>query len=342
MKTIRLFLLLLTFLIISCNNENGTDNPTVPETSQTDFIIAFGSCNIQTRENILWSEVLKNDPNLWIWGGDNIYSSIGDMTKMEQDYQQQLNQSGYDLLRNRIEIIGTWDDHDYGVNDGGKENPKRVESQGLFLDFMGVPVNDPRRNREGIYHSKNYNTSKGSIKVIVLDTRYFRDPIVKLNSVYQPNNNGTILGTQQWQWFQNELNNSTSDFNIIVTSIQFLSSEHRFEKWSNFPNEVIKFKEVLKNSNAKGIIVLSGDRHISEFSKSDIDGLNYPLIDFTSSGLTHSYTNFTGEPNTNRIQNVIFTKSFGLVKFDFDSKKITMQMRGVDNILYQEYIQTYP
>lgn len=330
---------LCVFLVLLLTNSKSFAQKTKTD---YDFSIAFGSCNDQERENLLWKEVIKNNPDLWIWGGDNVYSDTEDMQKMRQDYQVQKNNKGYQLLTNTTEIIGTWDDHDYGKNDAGKEYRKRVEAQGLFLDFMGVAKDDPRRTRKGVYHSKVYATEQGSIKVILLDTRYFRDPIVKTESGYTSNKTGTILGEEQWTWFQQELNNSTADFNIVVSSIQVLPSEHRFEKWANFPSEIRKFQETISTSKAKNIFLLSGDRHISEFSRLDVKSMNYPLIEFTSSGLTHSYRDFTWEKNSKRIKEVIFQPSFGMLHFDFDNQTITMQMRGKNNVLLQEYIQSYP
>lgn len=100
-------------------------------------------------------------------------------------------------------------------------------------------------------------------------------------------------------------------------------------------------KNVIKTSKAKGVLVLSGDRHISEFSGTQIEGLSFPLINFTSSGLTHSYSSFKGEENPDRIGEVVSEISFGILKFDFKANKITMQMRGKDNVLQQEITQSY-
>ncbi|VAV86037.1 Phosphodiesterase/alkaline phosphatase D-like protein, partial [hydrothermal vent metagenome] len=152
---------------------------------------------------------------------------------------------------------------------------------------------------------------------------------------------GSMLGEVQWKWLTNQLQNSKASFNVIVSSIQFLSSEHGFESWGNMPHEVDKLINLIKTTQAKNVIILSGDRHISEFSKKEVDGLTYPIIDFTSSGLTHSYINFKGEPNQYRIEDVVFEKSFGILKFDFDKLTVTMQMRGKDNVLQQELIQSY-
>lgn len=315
------------------------------KTEKSDFIIAFGSCNKQSKTNILWKEIAKNEPNLWIWGGDNIYADTEDMTKMREDYQELRNQQGYLQLTKNIPVLATWDDHDYGLNDAGIEFTKKKESQELFLDFFDVPKNDSRRKREGIYHSQIFSTKKGSIKVIVLDTRYFRTSLTKAaNKRYQPNifGEGTILGADQWNWLENELKISKTDFTIIVSSIQFLSSEHGFETWGNFPHEIEKMKNLIKKTASKNVLFLSGDRHISEFSRDTIEGLNYPIIDFTSSGLTHSYTSYSGEPNKFRVKEVVKEISFGLLLIDFDKKSIVMQMRGDKNILLQELKQVYP
>jgi alkaline phosphatase D len=332
MKKITVLFILLCCL--SCKTENE------------EFIISFGSCNKQYVENILWNEIAKNNPKVWIWGGDNVYSDTDSMPKLKADYEMQWRQKGYKELVNSVDVLATWDDHDYGLNDGGVEFYKKKESQQEFLDFLKVPKDDMRRNQEGVYHSKTYKTNQGSIKVIVLDTRYFRTGLTvsaDKNKRYQPNKygEGTVLGPQQWKWFQNELSNSNADFNIIVSSIQLLSYKHGYESWGTFPHEVDKMKNVIKTSKAKGVLVLSGDRHISEFSGTQIDGLNFPLVDFTSSGLTHSYSGFKGEENPDRIGEVVSEISFGILKFDFKANKITMQMRGKDNVLQQEITQSY-
>ena len=344
MNTSKFTFLLLFLLIISCNSIVKKENRPFPKSNYT---IAFGSCNNQSKENILWTEINKNNPQVWIWGGDNIYSSPYEKRKMQKDYQLQLSVKNYQLLKENTDVIGIWDDHDYGINDGGANFPEKEESKSMFLDFFDVPKDHPRRKQKGIYHSKIYQASEGSIKVILLDTRYFRSHLEKSplkNQRYKKNigNGATILGQQQWKWLESELNHSTADFNIIVSSIQFISREHGYEAWGNFPNEINKLENVIVNSKAKGILILSGDRHISEFSKTTLKGLNYPLIDFTSSGLTHSYDGFTNETNQFRVKEVVSDISFGLLLFNFKTRQITMQMRGANNILQQEYIQRYP
>ncbi|APZ46977.1 alkaline phosphatase [Polaribacter reichenbachii] len=342
MKKIFIIIIASTILFSCVAKQTNSKQVT---TRKADFTIAFGSCNKQNETNVLWQEVHKNNPDLWIWGGDIIYSDTENMHKMKKDYNILLNQEEYKTIQNSMPIMATWDDHDYGINDGGTEFPKKKEAQQLFLDFLNVDKKSERRTRSGVYHSKEFKTEKGSVKVIILDTRYHRTALTEAKGKkrYTPNKygEGTILGDTQWKWLKSELTNSKADFNVIVSSIQVLSAEHGFETWGNFPHEVDQLKKIIKESKAKKVLLLSGDRHISEFSKTIVDALSYPLIDFTSSGLTHSYEGFTSEPNQYRIQKVISKISFGVLKFNFDKNKITMQMRGKDNILQQELIQVY-
>lgn len=314
--------------------------------SQKDFTIAFGSCDNQRLNNPFWEEIVSLQPNVWIWGGDNVYADTDNMRKMKRIYKKQKNDKGYKKLIKTTPILATWDDHDYGKNDAGVEYKMKKESQQLFLDFLDVPVNSVRRKQEGVYHTQTFNTSNGSVKVIVLDTRFFRTELTDGTNGqrYQPNtyNKGTVLGNAQWQWLTNELTNSTATFTVIVSSIQFLSKEHGFEKWGNFPHEVDKLYNLIKKATNTNVVLLSGDRHISEFSKTTIADVHYPIIDFTSSGLTHVYSSYSHEDNMYRVGNVVNSLSYGTLTFNLKAKKITFQMLGKNGVILQEINQIYP
>lgn len=317
------------------------------ELKKEDFILVFGSCNKQNKPQPFWKDMIKQHPDLFIWAGDNVYADTDNMNVMKQVYLQQNQQEGYLDLKKVVPIMGTWDDHDYGKNDAGVEWKMKKESQQLFLDFMDVPDDSPRRKQEGVFTSQVFEIPQGSIKVIVLDTRYFRTALRRSTTkdkkyTFDDSKEATILGETQWRWFEQELKNSYSDFTVVVSSIQLISGEHGFETWGNFPNEIERFKYVLQKHKTKNVIVLSGDRHISELSQWKISGLNYPLIDFTSSGLTHSYSSYKGESNKYRLGNVVFVPSYGVLRFDLDSYQVRFQMIGRNNVILQEYQKKYP
>ena len=341
-----LYTLICLSSLIACQTQVPTKTVDANQKNAPDFTLSFGSCNNQEIPNELWQEIVKNNPDVWVWGGDVIYSDTYDMAFMKKNYAKQKADAAYQTFLKKVPVIGTWDDHDYGVNDGGIEYSKKNEVQKLFLDFMDADSTDVRRTREGVYYSKIYPVGTYSIKIIVLDTRYFRtgltnDPSAKKR--YLPNNygEGSMLGEAQWNWLKQELDSSKADFNIIESSIQVLSYEHGFETWGNMPHEVVKLEKTIADSKAKGVIILSGDRHIAEISETNVPDLAYPLIDITSSGLTHSYTSYSGEANKYRISDVVAKKNFGLIKFDFKNHKALFELRGLNNKLYQTYTQQY-
>ena len=347
MKVLKSIVFLFTVLLInSCITQKQIKKSNSFVENDADFTIAFGSCNKTTLDNLYWDDILAVKPDVFIWGGDVVYADTRDMQKMERFYNNQKSNPDYKKVIKTIPIMGTWDNHDYGLNDGGVEFKQKKQSQQLFLDFLDVPEDDVRRKREGVYFSEDYPVSGKVIKIIILDTRYFRTALTEANQKgkrYKPNTygEGTMLGTAQWKWLQDELTNGNADYNIIMSSIQYLSEEHGFETWGNFPHEKDKFEKLLTESKAKNVIILSGDRHISEFSKKNIKGLDYPLIDFTSSGLTHSYSSFEGEPNKYRAGDVISETSYGLLKFYFDNEQVKFEIDGDNGSILEELEQVY-
>lgn len=239
------------FVLTSCRTTNKKQ-----EDASNNFVIAFGSCNNQALPNVLWKEIVKNNPNVWIWGGDIIYNDTEDMLLKERSYQIQKTKPEYANFAKDIEILATWDDHDYGFNDVGEEYSKKSEVQEFFLDFIDVDKNDKRRQQEGVYFAKDYTINNKIIKIILLDTRYFRTALRKdtiTRKRYKPNTygEGNMLGKVQWEWLTKQLQNSNASYNIIVSSIQFLSSEHGFETWGNMPHERDKLINLIKSTNSK-------------------------------------------------------------------------------------------
>ncbi|PRZ20691.1 alkaline phosphatase D family protein [Flavobacterium granuli] len=332
-------------LLISCKSKLNPEAGTLSDDTSY-YTVAFGSCDNQKIKNELWESIDSNHPAVWIWGGDNVYSDTEDMEVLKANFAKQKQDPEYQNFIKNKTILGTWDDHDYGQNDGGEEYKFKKESQNCLFDFLDTPQNAPERKREGVYNSKDLIINGNRIKIIVLDSRYFRTALTKSanpNKRFQPNmyGNGTILGEAQWKWLKKELYSSKAQFNVIVSSIQFLSDKHGFECWGNFPHEQEKLEKLIVSSKAKGTFILSGDRHIALFSSKKVKQLSYPLVDFTSSGLTHTYSGFSGEENPYLKGEVIKEINFDILKFDFKNNRVFMEIRGKENKLLAQRIQDY-
>ncbi len=306
-------------------------------------IIAFGSCSHEYDTIQMWDEILRNQPIAWIWLGDNIYGDTYDMDVMKAKYKIQKQRPSYQNLIKSTAVYGTWDDHDFGINDGGKEYPMKEESKKLMLEFLDVPMTNPVWDHEGVYQSYIIEQNDLQIKLILLDTRYFRDPLIDNPDApprYSPNDSGSILGEEQWKWLEKQLRNSEADIHLIGSSIQLIPIEQGYEKWGNFPVERQRFFDLISETAPSRPIVLSGDRHIAEFSKIEIEGLDYPLYEFTSSGLTHTWSRNEPEINSHRIGKMIISKNFGIIEIDRSEGliKINLEVRDSDNKVLESTI----
>jgi alkaline phosphatase D len=298
----------------SCHKNRGIHHPFVLNNHNIEKDFSSDHSNI-------WNSILQQNPNVFIWAGDIIYTnrkSLASTLELKEQYDELLTNAtiGYQSLlllqqqHHNVSIIGTWDDHDYGGNDYGNEMPQRKERQDLLLDFLNVLWTSPRRRRKGVYSSVTYGTPPRMVKVIVLDTRSGRDrhcipsvgaaPLpggigsliacitrfitagLKLQYYIPKCRHAKVLDEDQWKWFEEELQTSAAQMNIVVSSIQVLTSNPFTESFGQFPSERERLLKIINQSD-KNVIMLSGDVHHGEIS-----GAQHQFIEVTSSGMTHS------------------------------------------------------
>jgi alkaline phosphatase D len=333
----RLIILALVLLLFSCKEKQVAILQIEGDTIAT---IAFGSCNKQDKKQILWDDVANDQPDLWVWLGDNIYGDISDPEVMQSKYEMQKSNEDYQSLIRTIDIYGIWDDHDFGKNDGGKEFEAKDTMRDLMFDFLDVPRDNPAWGRKGAYQSYDLTINDLEVKLILLDSRYFRDEAPKSGGLYVPNLDGTILGEEQWLWLEQELSNVESDLLLVGNGIQVLPEEHKYEKWANFPNERKRLISLLAKNGIPPTILLSGDRHLTEVSKLEQEKVIYEV---TSSGMTHTYSNFVSEANKYRVGKVVADKSYGLLRV-FKSgtdNRYVVESKGDDGEIYQRIELSY-
>ena len=312
--------------------------------------IAFGSCVRQERPAPIWNTVVDSRPEVFLFIGDNIYGDTEDMRVMRDKYATLGAMTGFRSLRQTCPILATWDDHDFGVNDGGAEYPKRVQSQQEFLDFFGVPADSPRREREGVYSAGIYGPPGERVQLILLDTRYFRDKLLRARTdaepgeglsdgPYAPNDDpdATVLGDAQWQWLDDQLR-KPAEVRVIASSIQVASEQHGWETWANFPRERQRLFELVGRTGAGGVVFVSGDRHLAEISAVQGSAAGYPQYDVTSSSLNQpsggpsaAGERWRNERNRHRLGVPYFEVNFGMILIDWaDDPLLRLQVRNLD------------
>ncbi len=310
----------------------GIDYSRAPET------VAFGSCADQNIPQPIWKSIGDNVPDLFLFMGDNIYSTGPEQKPLSEQYWKLNRLTDFRDFRQKVPMMVTWDDGDYGLKDGGADFSGKEASKKEFIKFWPYVKDSLGFNQGGIYHSKIIGGAKKkqpSLQVIMLDTRYFRSPLKKnpddSNRLkqYVPNDDpeATILGQQQWLWLEEQLKRP-ADARFIVSSIQLIPEGHGFEKWANFPKEKEKFINLLKRLQVKNVFILSGDRHIGTIAKQEIKGYG-PLWEITASSLNKTKDLEETDPSYQGAP--VKSENFGLALIQWRSKKITFQLRNTKN-----------
>lgn len=316
-------------LLLPTSSETRSSLPAFPKNLQR---IAFGSCIDQNKVQPIWHSILSAKPDLFIFGGDNVYASSQPwlLSNLQKAYATQAAQPGFAQLRLEIPHLAIWDDHDMGLNDGGSEFPHKQLAKEAFLDFWHLSAVDPRRQREGLYHAVQFGPAGQRVQVILLDTRWFRsrlkvtdqrDAPGKERYVPDTDPHKTMLGEAQWQWLEMQLK-QPADVRLIVSGVQVIVEGHGWESWNNFPLEQERLRQVIQRTNAKGVIFLSGDRHIGAIYKSNRNA-SYPLYELTSSGMTHAWAN-AKEAGPNRLGDLITQNHFALIDFNWQQKQVQL------------------
>lgn len=264
--------------------------------------IAFGSCNKPMKG--LWRVVETFNASTLVLLGDNVYADkfpyrLQDQAS-PQDLEDQYKALNADLdwqsMVKRIgvnNIFATFDDHDYGRNNGDKHYAHRNISQQLFWDFMKVQKESGKRLQSGVYTSSTVTIPSflGSndfiYKVILLDARSNKDK--------KGTSGGDFLGAEQWNWLEREIMDEKPHLILLGSGIQILPTGKMIEEtWEELPAARLRLLNLVSRASVHtNVVLLSGDVHCAEImqAKCKLPSLvdtTFPLWELTSSGLTHT------------------------------------------------------
>jgi len=281
--------------------------------------IGFGSCLDQNKSLGIFQSIKASRPDMFLMIGDNVYGDTrdGKLRKMAKAYRRQ--RENFRSLSLNFPIESIWDDHDYGINDGGADYPHKEISEKMFLDFWEIPVNDIRRSRSGLYREQLLTINDKIAQIIYLDTRFHRGKLVhsdergatgKERYIPTQDKNQSMLGENQWVWLEEKLS-TVVDFRFVVSSIQFLAIGHGWECWQMMPHERLRMMGLIDELSINNIIFLTGDRHRAGIYRFTTRGKN-KIYEISSSPLNAS--TFPGEENGPlRIGRTYTETNFGLI-----------------------------
>jgi alkaline phosphatase D len=299
------------------------------------FRIGVGSCINQDLPQVIWPAVLAEHLDLFVFGGDTVYASEQpfSLDRLNAAYAKQQVQSGFARLRASVAHLSMWDDHDYGLNDGGAAFEHKQASKDAFLRFWNIAQDDPRRQRQGLYHAAVFGPAGRRVQIILLDTRWFRSPWKPTDLrdapgreryLPDPDPGKTMLGAEQWDWLAQQLK-VPAEVRLVVSGIQVMAQGHGWECWANFPHELQRLFDSLRAARANGVVLVSGDRHFGALYR-DRFGMPYPVTELTTSGMTHSWQG-AKEAGPNRLGDLFDGLNYGLVEVDWTNRQIRLLLK---------------
>jgi alkaline phosphatase D len=304
----------------------------LPAPTATLTRIAFGSCQTAEQPIPLLDRMAADKPQLAIFMGDNVYGDAraGDMSLPELKAQYALLATRPEFVRLRAAApsLATWDDHDFGWNDAGGDFSGRFMAKRLFETFWGARTSRP----DGVYDAFVFGPAGRRVQIILLDTRFARTPLRRLPREgdwgrYEPNTDPQqrMLSDGQWSWLAGQLR-QPADLRFIVSSIQVLADGHGWEAWRTLPREQARLYETVRASGAKGVVFVSGDRHIAGLYRQDAV-IGYAAYELTTSSLNLSHRAMSAERSSNQIGDMYAPVNYGLATVDWDARRVTLEVR---------------
>ncbi len=288
----------------------------------------------------MWARLKKENPDMVILNGDIVYVDSFDYVERKKATEADLWLRYIDTLTRLpyyhwLELkptLATWDDHDFGTNDGDRDFPAKKAAEKLFRGMFGG------RAIAGVWEPgpstvTSVYTGFGQ-RLYLMDDRTFRQP----NKEQKKKEIYGHWGEKQHKWLMDSLKKSNTPAWIFngnqVFNGKALDFKETFE--GNHSAHFVKFIDDLKTVSAP-VVFSSGDIHFSEVMRVPADRIGYETFEITSSSM-HSYRG-EGWENPMRIPGASTTEYNFLVMTSTASKNaldIGVRSVGISDQAYFE------
>ncbi|MDZ4081652.1 MAG: hypothetical protein U1E10_01840 [Bdellovibrionales bacterium] len=287
----------------------------------------------------MWKAVKDANPELLVLLGDNVYAAVVggvykgplDQVTLWNRYAETFLKLDFYRFEKLIPTIAIWDDFDFGMKDGGTNNPHRHPAKTVFDAFYPQGPGPEFPNYEkGPGTSAKY-TAFG-FDFVLFDNRTFRTP-------------ETHFGPEQEEWFFSNLKNGKLPM-WLISGDQWFGGYHKFESYEgNHPKSFSRFLDRLGKAISKTnrtAMFFSGDRHLSEIIKVEKELLGFETFEFTSSPL-HAKTypsNWDTIPNRRHVKGIAQRLNFNVLTVgepelrDAGKVKLTVEAIGAKSEVF--------
>lgn len=255
-------------------NDSLYDRPGKPYGSEYEIFEAIG----------------KEDGDLMVWLGDNIYLNEADWNTRTGIHYRYTHGRSHRVLQPLLASMShyaIWDDHDYGPNDADRSFVNKDLTTDAFQSFWANPgygVN----GQGGITGMFSWS----DCDFFLLDDRSFRSPNALKGA------ERALLGKAQVDWLIDALKGSQASFKFVCVGGMVLSTADVYENYIHVaPEERRRLLDAIQTEEIKGVVFLTGDRHHTEMSVWKPSG-GYPVYDLCASPFTSGTYPGDGTANT--------------------------------------------
>ncbi len=199
-----------------------------------------------------WSALAEVPLDLVLQVGDNVYAASTEPEVQRRMYRRHRELPSYRRVSSITPTLAIWDDWDFAGNDSDGLSSGKKLSLRSFKELWANPsygqADDP-----GIY----FKFSRGDVDVFMLDGRYHRSPNDTVDD-----GSKTMLGQRQLSWLKRELSASRATLKFLVSGSQWTNSG-KSDSWRSFKRERNELFDYIRDQGIDGVILLSGDRHLS-------------------------------------------------------------------------------
>lgn len=231
--------------------------------------LGFGSCVSSTEYDEIWRQIQGQGVEAFCLLGDSPYI---DKTELEANRRARRifwsRLPSLAALAKEIPFWVTWDDHDFGKNDSDGLIADKENIRQAFLEYTAL--GNYGEHDEGIYTSFR----RGPVEVWMVDDRWFSQTAPS----WADPNQKTCLGDAQWKWLQESLKASTAPFKLLCCGmVWYPKGNSEKDHWETYAAEREAIFAFIKENQIPGVMILSGDIHVSRHHDYGTERLGYPL-----------------------------------------------------------------
>ena len=206
----------------------------------------------------VWEEIGRLSPDLLCLSGDTPYIDTVELEDVRRKHRALLNEAPLASLAHRTSVVGIWDDHDFGLNNGNGRNMQdgKAATRKAFVEYRSH-----RRygnGSQGVYHK----TDLGALEIFHLDPRWFSQSEPSPISPGEP----SCFGKDQWAWILKSLKESQAPFKVLSMGAIWQDKKNsETDDMFTYWYERDALLDFIRRERIDGVILHGGDIHVSRY-----------------------------------------------------------------------------